>query len=111
MFDSESGERMILDIANIARGNVDDVDFSDLTTSQRTGGAEFVDGLLVIPFDPEPSTDEQSAIRLRLMTVDAAEESTVTGLLAARRALADDTTTHGKILRLLVNDRLRDIKA
>lgn len=89
-----------------------DSDLSDLTTAQRTGPAYWDegDGMLVIPFAVEPSLAEQAAIRRRLLTADAVEESTVNSLMQARSALANDNTTHGQILRLLVNDRLRDIK-
>ena len=102
---------MILDLTGLTlRRAPGDVDFSDLTRSRMVGAASWEDESMVIPFDVEPSASEQAAIRRRLLTADATEESTVTGLLAARTTLATDTTAHGKILRLLVNDRLRDIK-
>jgi hypothetical protein len=69
-----------------------DADLSDLTASVPAGApywdADEVD-VLVYPLDPEPSPSEQAAIRLRLVTNDAAEETRVRDL---RAALADQTT-------------------
>lgn len=58
-------------------------DLSDLTASQRTGVPYFEpDDWLVIPLDPEPSEVEQTAIRRRLVTVDADDEARLYRLLA-----------------------------
>lgn len=87
-----------------------EVDFSDLTASRLDGAASWDGDMLTLPFDVDPTPAEQTAIRRRLLTVDQGEEQMVTNLLTARAALANDTTTHGKILRLLVNDRLSSLR-
>lgn len=57
-------------------------DLSDLTASQRTGVPYFEpDDWLVVPLDPEPSEVEQTAIRRRLVTVDAEDEARLYRLL------------------------------
>lgn len=83
----------------------DSIDFSDLTTSPRSGPAAWDGDALVLPFDPEPSEAEQSAIRLRLLTRDAAHEAQVTQMRAALNDLAgDDPLTNA--VRLLLDVQL-----
>lgn len=64
-------------------------DLSDLTASGRVGdpywSADEVD-VLIIPLDPEPSADEQAAIRRRLVTTDDGDEQRLADLRAARVA-------------------------
>jgi hypothetical protein len=64
-----------------------DADLADLTTSERTGepywDLEELD-VLVVPLCPEPSPDDQAAIRRRLVTADAADEARYTELLSMR---------------------------
>jgi hypothetical protein len=66
----------------------DAVDLTDLTTDSgavQVGPAFWSPAAvdeLVIPMDPEPSPAEQTAIRRRLATVDAADEARLHSLLA-----------------------------
>lgn len=61
-----------------------DADLSDLTASTRTG-APFWDpdaaDVLVIPFSTDPPSSERDAIRRRLVTRDAADETRLTQML------------------------------
>lgn len=66
---------MRFELATLARP-VDDTDFSDLTTAQRTGPATWTDdGGLDIPFDRELTATEVAAISNRLLTPDAGKEN------------------------------------
>lgn len=72
-------------------------DFSDLTTATQTGPAAWVDGVVEIPFDHEPSEVEQSAIRLRLLTRDAAHEAQVKAMQAALADIRANPTTPAEL--------------
>lgn len=75
--------------------NPNTTDYTDLITSGavRTGDATGWDdstvNVVTIPFSPEPTAAEQDRIRIRLVTVDAAEES---NYLAAQDARVGNTT-------------------
>lgn len=84
-----------------------DVDVSDLTNSERIGPPYWdADGALVIPFDPEPTENEQARIRRRLLTVDAAHETEVATMQEALAALDGRTGAIAEGLRLLLNAHL-----
>lgn len=58
---------MRVPVFTIAHANVDDVDFSDVTTAVRTGPAVWAeDGTLDIPFDRDLTAVELAAVRRRL---------------------------------------------
>jgi hypothetical protein len=55
---------------------VDDIDFSDLITAERTGPAVWVsEGVLEIPLSVEPTPEQAVAIRTRLTTRNLNEET------------------------------------
>lgn len=83
-----------------------DTDMSDLTAAKRDGDPEWVDGDLVIPFSPEPTPDEQAAIRLRLLTRDAAHEAQVAAMQGVLAAIAGKSDPLSTGLRLLLNAQL-----
>ena len=94
----------------------DTIDLSDITASRCTGpafptvGAEWID----IPFDVEPTAEEQRLILLRLQTADNIEEDRsrrVRAALVELKKLRDGTSTLsaenrwrlvGRVLVLLV---------
>lgn len=83
---------ILTDIIIRRPAGADGIDLDDLTDSTRTGPAYWhpeQPDALVIPLDPEPSDDEAAAIRRRLVSVDAADESRLVELLDA----ADDPLT------------------
>lgn len=85
------------------------VDLSDLTASTRLGEAYWAGSDLEIPFDPEPSPAEQKAIRLRLLTRDAAHEDRVVAMATA----ADNLTTLADVaaaVRLLLANALGEVE-
>jgi hypothetical protein len=103
---------VILDLTGtVLRRTPGDLDFSDLTNSRLTGEPLWLDeNRLDLPFTPDPSPAEKLTIRRRLLTRDRDEETRVGQYLAAANALANSTTTEGKALRLLILERLRDVK-
>ena len=74
--------------------SVDQTNFGDLTDAVQTDLARWVNETTIeIPFDTEPSTDEQAAIRLRLLTRDAEQEARVVAMRKAVAALKQSPTT------------------
>jgi len=87
------------------RPGAGDLDFTDLAPGcERVGSASW-DGAqtLSLPFDPEPSAQQQQLIRRRLLTRDAEEERVVAGLVAEHDA------AEGAV-RLLIEDRVGRIE-
>lgn len=94
---------MLIPVNTLAR-SVDDVDFSDLTASQRTGPAVWTDDGLDVPFDPPLSAAELAAVTLRLTTNDHAEEQQRAALAAYVQKpspTVDETNAQVKLLTLL----------
>lgn len=89
-----------------------DVDVSDLTAAVRDGDPFWDGDDLVIPFVVDPTPTEQSAIKRRLFTEDAAHESRVRAAADALAALDTVTDVPPPVLdalRLLLTDALADI--
>lgn len=76
---------------------VDDIDFSDITASVRTGPAETVlgsGGDVLIPFDVEPTPEEQARIIRRLCTTndnEATLQDRADAALSTLRTIAGST--------------------
>lgn len=90
--------------AGLLRRVPDDTDFSDLTASTyspRAAWSETAADVLVLDFSPAPKASEQTAIRRRLVTVDADDEKRLADLLAVR---ADPNLSTA--MRLWVNTEL-----
>lgn len=94
---------------NFREGDLNDLDFSDITASVMDGRVRWDGDALVLPFDPEPSEADQAAIRLRLLTRDADHEAQVTQMRAALNDLAgDDPLTNA--VRLLLDVQLGPLR-
>jgi hypothetical protein len=104
---------MILHVPEGGLSRSSDVDLSDLTTAARAGGASWVgDQTLEIPFDTEPTDAEQAAIRLRLLTRDAAHEAQVKAMRSALTELRASPTTPRELadaVALLLEVELGDL--
>ena len=86
-------------------------DLSDLTASERTGDAAWLDETtLHLPFTPEPSQAEQALIRRRLMTRDAEQEAWVGAVVNTLAAIPTSEPCRA-LLALLVDDALNGIDA
>lgn len=86
------------------------VDVSDLTDSTRTGAPRWLDETtLELPFDPEPTDAEQTLIRRRLLTRDAAHEARVAALLASAADLSTPASLASAV-RLLLTEALEGIE-
>lgn len=67
-----------------------DTDVSDLTAAKRTGEAYWdEDDVLVVPFDTEPTTAEQTLIERRLTTDTSVEETLQKRVTDAYQQLLD----------------------
>lgn len=87
------------------------LNFSDLTSAVVVGAFRWLgEGLLEIPFDPEPTPAEQDAIRRRLLTRDEAQETRLVRMREVADALADDDRPLAKGVRLLLEERLAQLK-
>lgn len=100
---------------NEVKRAADGCDFADLTASVLTGPASWeVEGdrpVLVLPFDPEPTTAERVAILRRLLSADAAGEAELAEWQASLEGLAGDTSPMGAAMRAYLTERLGSLAA
>ena len=86
---------MRFNLTTVARP-VDLLDFSDLTDCNRTGPAEWVsEGILEIPFAPDPSPEEAARIVIRITSASEEDEQArllVNDALVANAAFLNQTS-------------------
>jgi hypothetical protein len=87
------------------------LDFSDLTASEVTGPYQWInEGQLDIPFDPDPSDDEQVLIRRRLVTKDSDAEYRLNCLAELAATLDGNDDPAARATRLLILERLSELR-